>query len=292
MRVTQSILTRNMIGNMNQNRETMDRLQSAMSTGKEVNSSSDDPVRFARANRYRQMIAQNDQYKRNINDAMGWTNNYETLMGELHGFVVEAKEAAIQGADNTQSAGTREIIAERVEGLINQVLNVANSSYVGKAAFAGTLTNVDTAFEYDGNTVTYNGNDREMSRRIAESLDVTINITGNDVQGTGVFTELIALRDALTSNDRVAVAAQIATLENVEDEMLTLASKVGLAKNHLSLTEERLGTAETNIVSFLSHTEDADLADIIAKYSSEEIAYKAALEATAKAINLNVLDFI
>ncbi len=292
MRVTQSILARNMMVNMNRNREAMDRLQAAMSTGKEVNSASDDPVRFARSNRYRRMLAQNEQFKRNINDAFGWANNYESVMAEFHDLMVETKTTAIEGSDNTQNADTRQILANRINGILDQALSLANSTYVGKSVFAGTMTDTQDPFQYDGTSVTYTGNAETMHRRINEGLDIEINLSGTELEATGIFDTLINLRDSLTANDAAATATAIENVDNSVQEVLTLASKIGLIKNHLSMTQQRMETADANILSFMSQTEDADLAEVISKYSSEEIAYKAALQTTSKALQMNILDYI
>ena len=292
MRVTQSMMTRNMLINMNKNRENMNRLQEAMATGKEITKSSNDPVRFARATRYRAMVAQNEQYRRNINDGMAWSNNYETVMEEFRDLMEEAKALAIQGADNTQSAATRGILADRVNGILEAAVSIANSDHVGKAIFAGTMTGMAEPFTYDGLTVTYNGNSGAISRRIAESMNLDINITGTEIEGTGLFTALIDLRDALSTNDAISTAASIDDVDGSIKEILTLNSKVGLNKNHLDMTETRLNIADTNVLAFLSRTEDADLTQIISKYNAEEVAYQAALTTTSQVLNLNVLDFL
>jgi flagellar hook-associated protein 3 FlgL len=238
------------------------------------------------------MLARSEQYRRNITDAKGWTNNYETVMTELQQLLMESKEIAIKGADNAQSADTRNILAQRINGILDQVLSAANSEYVGKSIFAGTLTNETEPFAYDGSTVTYQGNDVTMSRRIAEGLDLEISISGTELNATGIFSALIDLRTALEANDRAGVATIINNVDSAAEGVLTLSSKVGLMQSHLDMTEVRLDTADTNILSFLSKAEDADLAEVISKYNNEEIAYKAALQTAAEAMHLNILDFL
>lgn len=292
MRVTQSMMTRNMLINMNQNRENMNRLQEAMASGKEITKASDDPVRFSRAARYRSMIAQNEQYRRNINDGMAWSNNYETVMEEFRSLLEEAKALAIQGADNTQSLDTRQILGNRVDGILEAAVSVANGDHVGKAIFAGTMTDLAEPFSYDGTSVTYNGNSGSITRRIAESMNLNINVSGTDLEATGMFTALINLRDALNANDPVNTAVSIGEVDSAIDDVLTLNSRIGLNKNHLEMTETRLNIADSNIMAFLSRTEDADLAEIISKYNAEETAYQAALTTTSQVLNLNILDFL
>ena len=62
MRITQSMITKSLLSSINQNRESMHSIQESITTGKEVERSSDDPVKFFRANRFRQSIKQNKQY--------------------------------------------------------------------------------------------------------------------------------------------------------------------------------------------------------------------------------------
>jgi len=292
MRITQSIMSRNLIQNMNVNRENMSNLQQAAATGKEITSSSDDPVKFSRAARYRKALSQSEQYARNINDATGWTDNYSMVMNEFHSLVVDSRSVAIQGADASQSPQTRHVLANRIDGIIQQAISISNSSYLGKSIFSGTDTRNMEPFDYDGTAVTYSGNDGKMKRRISEGLDVEINITGNELASSGVFETLIDLRDALENNDDVAIAGLITNLDTSADNVLALESRNGLVKSRMQMSSTRLETARTNILSFLSETEDADLAEVVMEYNSEEMAYKAALQTTTKALQMNIMDFI
>ena len=167
MRVTQSMMSRNLINNLNLNRESMNTLQNAAATGKEIKSSSDDPVKFSRAARYRKTLNQYEQYIRNANDGQGWTDNYQMIINEFQNLIVEARDVAIQGADAAQSSETRLVLADRLESIIEQAVAIANSSYLGKSIFSGTDTRNLEPFTYDGSAVSYSGNDGKMSRRVS-----------------------------------------------------------------------------------------------------------------------------
>ena len=292
MRVTQSMMSRNLIQNLNLNRENMNSLQQAAATGKEITSSSDDPVKFARASRYRKTLSQYDQYLRNGNDGLGWTDNYSMVMNEFQNLIVEARNVAIQGSDAAQSPQTRLVLADRINGIIEQTVSISNSTYLGKSIFSGTDTRNLEPFTYDGSTVSYSGNAESMKRRISEGMDVNINIAGTELSGAGVFESLVDLRDALTANDVTTVASLISDLDVASDNLLGLESRNGLVKSHINMTQSRIETAKINIMSFLSETEDADLAEVIMSYNSEEMAYEAALQTTTKALQLNIMDFI
>jgi len=285
-------MSRNLMTNLNINRETMTELQNAAANGKEVSKSSDDPVRFAKASRFRKTLSQYDQYSRNINDGSGWVDNNALVMNEFHALIVDARSIAIQGSDASQSEETRQVLSDRVDDMIEESVATLNSTYLGKSIFSGTDTQNMEPFEYDGSNITYTGNEGKMNRRISEGLDVEINITGSDIESTGVFTSLVALRDALAVNDDAGVADLLQDLQDASDKVLSLDAQNGLVKGHMQMTSARLETSKVNIQSFLSETEDADLAEVIMEYNGAEMAYEAALQVTSKALQLNIMDFL
>ncbi len=292
MRITQSIMSRNLIQNLNLNRETMTELQNSAATGKSVNQSSDDPVKFSRGARYRKTLSQYEQYGRNINNGLGWVDNNALVMNEFHSLVVDARSIAIQGSDASQSQETRVVLSDRINGMIEQSVAILNSTYLGKSIFSGTDTHNLHPFEYDGATVVYSGNEGKVNRRISEGMDIEINVTGGELAGSGVFDALVELRDALAINDPARAAELMDDLEQAADNVMGLESKNGLARHHMDMTLQRLETAKTNINSFLSESEDADLAETIMQYNGAEMAYEAALQITTKALKLNIMDFV
>ena len=72
MRITTSMIQRNVLSDLNTLSEKMARTQSKASSGKEITRPSDDPFNTARAMGLRQTMDANNQYSRNIDDAMGW----------------------------------------------------------------------------------------------------------------------------------------------------------------------------------------------------------------------------
>ncbi|RKY53456.1 MAG: flagellar hook-associated protein 3 [Candidatus Neomarinimicrobiota bacterium] len=292
MRITQSIIMRSLLQNVNSSKENINKHQTAIATGKEVRNSSSNPVRFARASRFRKTISRNEQYLKNINDAKGWLDTTTSLLDDISSTMIDAKEIAIQAADESNNAEDRRMFADKIDSVINDTINLANSTYLGKYVFGGTNTLGDKPFSYDGVTVTYNGNSQNIDRRIAENYNVSINITGSQLEDTNLFSSLVDLRDALNSNDTTSIQSSIENLSSTSEELFSLTSALGSVKNQLTMTEKRLDTANMNLSSYLSQTEDVDLSKAITEYNAEEMTYKAALSTTSDAIHLNLLEFI
>ena len=112
------------------------------------------------------------------------------------------------------------------------------------------------------------------------------------MEDTNLFSSLVDLRDALNSNDTTSIQSSIENLSSTSEELFSLTSALGSVKNQLTMTEKRLDTANMNLSSYLSQTEDVDLSKAITEYNAEEMTYKAALSTTSDAIHLNLLEFI
>lgn len=292
MRITQSTLARNMVKDILKNTEKMAELQHKLSSGKEIEKASDDPVKFSMTSRYRQAMERNELYLKNIVDAKSWAEMNESLIDDLYEQNLQAKELALKAADNTLNADDRQNLANQVEATITEMVSLLNTQYLGKYIFAGTRTVETIPFKYDGTSITYNGDTGQIKRRIADNLEVTVNISGAEFMDMSLIETVIELRDALQNNDVAAIQNTISTLDNNCDRLSALSARTGSLQNQLTMTQNRLETTNTNLSSFISELEDADLIEVIAKYNSEELAYKAALQATSSSFNLTILDYL
>ena len=292
MRITQSMITKSLLSSINQNRESMHSIQESITTGKEVERSSDDPVKFFRANRFRQSIKQNKQYLENVQDAEGWlqatTFNLDSMLNQ----VMTLRERAVQSADDSLGAESRLQMASEINHILEDLVNMANESFLDKNIFSGTKTKIENPFLFDGNSIEYQGNTGKINRRISENFTININVTGQDLLDTNIFNAALNLRTALENDDTNEIANMIDSIDSASEKMISLNTGIGTIQNQLELAEDRLKTANLNLSTFVSETEDVDLASAITQYNSEELAYQAALQSTANILRLNIMDFL
>jgi flagellar hook-associated protein 3 FlgL len=110
--------------------------------------------------------------------------------------------------------------------------------------------------------------------------------------GTQVFEVLSSISAALRSGDRAAMDAGLANLDTAVDRVITTLGKVGARFNRV---ETMRGAADAQLLSMttsLSEAEDIDLPKTIVELQMQEVAYKAALGATARAVQPSLLDFL
>ncbi|NOZ08288.1 MAG: flagellar hook-associated protein 3 [FCB group bacterium] len=291
MRVTQSMLTRNLLSSLNSAKESLNTLNNSIASGKRLDRASDDPGQFIAASRFKQAIGRNTQYLRNIANGTMWTDATSDRLSDLYNKLSEIKDRAIQGSDDSLDSGMRAAMAEEVDGLLQEMISIANSRQMGSNIFGGTSTQTEP-FQYDGTSVVYTGNDGAIKRKIDDNTSVTVNITGQELMDTQMFDSIIALKDALIADDPSAVASTIDLLDGASEQIMSLESRVGSLANQLDLTNQRIETANVNLASYLSQSEDVDMAEVITKYNAQQVAYQAALQTMSDVIQTNLMDFL
>ncbi len=292
MRVTQTMLSRNALYRLGKRRENMDEIQNRISSGRQVQKASDDPTAFSRAERMTTRIAQNEQYMRNIDSSEAWLDNTVSLMQSLSEVVIQAKDVANRGADGQASADIRNTLADQADSLLQEALSIVNSQYLNKSVFAGTDTQTTTPFVETAGVVSYLGNDQSMSRSYSENVSIDINVDGQSIMDTGIFDAMSDLITALRADDEAAVRATIDDLKTAGDKLLGLTAEVGTRSSNLRLIRNRLEQTNIDLESFRSEARDARLDKEIVSFQTEQISYQAALQVTAKTINLNILQYL
>ena len=165
----------------------------AVVTGKRINTLSDDPVGLSQVLSIRSSLSNIDQLARNIATGRTWLNAGEAALGTVKDLITEAKTLAIQMVNGGVSDADRADAAEQIEGILLQMEELANTSVNGSYIFAGTRTNLKP-FALDqaqDPPLAYSGNPTEFA--VKTGGDATVSV-GHD--GAAVFWE-----DALAVDD-------------------------------------------------------------------------------------------
>lgn len=305
-RVTQGTITSQLLSNINGNLRQMQSLQEKMSTGRNINRPSDDPVGITYSLRYRSDLVVNERYQKNVNSALSVLDYNDTLLSQVTDVLKRMKELAVQGSNGTNPDVALENIASEISQLKEQLVEIANSQFNGKYVFNGQFTdqrpyaaNVDPA-----SVLTDSGN---IDYLISAGVKLTVNLKGNDVFGypppgsttvspkyeeDNIFYVADQLIANLQAGNYEGVSDQIALLESRTDKVLTQQAEIGARVNRVELMEQRLQDLNLNLETLQSKTEDADLAELIIKAQVNENVYQASLSVGSKIIQPTLVDFL
>ncbi len=147
MRITNKIMQRNNLANMNTNKIYQDTLSNQMATQKKVNRPSDDPVVAIRALRLRSSVTEITQYySKNIPDAESWLNVTEDALKNLSQIVTNMIGQCTKGANGDLKTTDRQIILEQLQALGEEVYSTGDADYAGRYVFTGYRTDTSLSF--------------------------------------------------------------------------------------------------------------------------------------------------
>lgn len=296
LRVTPGMMHTQLTRNLNRTLTDMAKLQEQLTTGRKINRASDDPVGITYSLRYRSELSGNVQYQKNIDMALSWLDFNDTVLQQAQDVLKRLKELAVQGANGTNPDVALNNIADEVEQLKDQIIDIANSTLNGKYVFNGEKTDF---IPYDpsvdpGTVQTDTG---KIYYMVGVGVKLQVNLSGSDVFGQpgeadNVFTVLDEIITALRNGNQAGVAAQIPNIESRMDKILNQQAEIGARVNRVELMQNRLKDLEINLTDLQSKTEDADFEKLIIDAKINENIYQASLSVGARIITPSLVDFL
>ncbi|WP_265445729.1 flagellar hook-associated protein FlgL [Acetivibrio straminisolvens] len=301
MRITNNMIVNNMINHIGKNLARMDKYQQMLATGKKITVPSDDPVVAARALKLRTDVAQIEQYKTNVKDAISWLEITESALRNVGDILQRARELAVQASSGTATEEDTRKIQQEVEQLRNQLIKLGNSTYAGRYIFSGFKTNTKLLND-DGTFAIDVANTEEIIYQIGISDNININVTGGDLFNAGsdataplkgkLFEDFDNYIAALNSGDHSLISDAITAIDENFSHLLRIRADVGARYNRLELTSDRLDIDSLNFIKLMSENEDVDQAENILLLKSEENVYRASLSGGARIIQTSLVDFL
>ncbi|MBE7681626.1 flagellar hook-associated protein FlgL [Paenibacillus sp. P13VS] len=305
MRITNNMLSSQLLLNLNRNAQQMNNTQTQLATGRKINKPSDDPVGITYSLRYRAELSSNEQYQKNVDSAVSWLDFNDTVMNQAGSVVQRLRELTVQASTGTNPQSALDSINEEVKQLKEQLIDISNSKLNGKYIFNGETYDVkpyDFPTNPDGSLDTTNAasvvtDKGKINFIVGESVQLPINVSGNEVFGTGaeddnLFVIVNTIMKALTDGNQKELSDQLDNIDSRTDKMLAIRSEIGAKTNRVDLMMGRLDDLGINLTDLQSKVEDADYAELSMQSKIQENIYNASLSAGAKIISPSLVDFL
>ena len=300
MRITQGVLINNMLRNYNKNMAKMDKLNTQLATGTRINTPSDDPAGLVTSLRLRTKLHQNEQYKKNVSDALSWMEIADSALNNYNSVLQRVRELTVEAANGTNEPSSLKAIADELKQLKDEIGDIANTTLDDRYIFGGTRT-MDKV--YDKASGQWLGNANPINYEIGENITLQVNLTGEvfDVDFSTDSPELagsiFATLDKLIADVENGLyeeigGADLAKLDEHINNLLSYRSEVGAKMNRLEMVNSRLEDTEVNYTKLLSDNEDVNMAKVIVELTNQENIYRASLAAGARIIQPSLVDFL
>lgn len=148
MRITNRMMTNNMLYNINGNKNTLAVLEQQYATGAKIQKPSEDPIVAVRALKLRTNLSELTQYyKKNIPDAKAWMDVTESALTVGNDILTQVHTYCVQGATGTIKEGDRDDIIKTLTQLKQQVYQEGDTNYAGRYVFTGYKTDTSLIFD-------------------------------------------------------------------------------------------------------------------------------------------------
>lgn len=291
MRINNQIIARTLMQNLNRNLEMMNKSQDELSSGKKIRRPSDDPIGMAQLLSLKSSLNQQEQYIKNMEDAKSWIDTSETALNNATNVLQRVREIAIYAANSSLPENSLEALEKEAGELIDELVQIANTSYGDRYIFGGTNTQ-EPPFVYMGGVVLYTGDNNNLKWEISPEVEMVVNINGNELfqlSGDNVFDLLINFKNDLTAGK---AGEYINDLDKALDHLLSQRATLGARSKRMEMSLQREEEAKINITALMSKLEDADLAESIMNFKMQEFVYQAALATAAKSIQPSLIDYL
>lgn len=295
MRVTQSMLSNNMLRNLTSSYNTMGKLQEQLSSGKKVNRPSDDPVVVMKGMGYRMQVDKVATYQKNLGEVHNWLDSSDDALDGVGQVLHRAKELVTNAANTgAMTPEDREKIKIELEQLQQQAQDLANTKVGDKYIFSGTMTDkplYNKATDVNGDVIGI-----ELDASYKNSVDIEVF----DGVSLRVNTDAVALfkgiddlfKDITDAGDDVNFSDAIKDIDNQMDALLTARADIGARSNRADLMHNRLEMQEGAAKKQQSENEDIDYEKVITEMITQESIHRAALSVGARIIQPSLVDFL
>lgn len=301
------------------NEANFNRLTAQLSSGKKINSITDDPIGAVNIVNTNRQIGQIETFNQNVAMGMKELETMDDLLDLAGGYLSHAWDKATQANNGTYGADSLQAIKVEIDELTKTMVDLANTEFNDSYIFGGANTKrVPYEFDDDGNVLykgtKYDNPDYIRQTEVADGVFEVINTTGDKVFGyyedennySGVFGALKVLSHSLEEVINAKKAgdtdAEVAGYEKMNstldmfknslDQMTSEQTKFGGVYNRLEMTESTLETNNQNLTSYLSNIQEVDIAKAASDWYQAQYAYQASLRVASSAMGMSLLNYM
>ncbi|HEY2249600.1 MAG TPA: hypothetical protein VGH74_01020, partial [Planctomycetaceae bacterium] len=155
---------------------SMAQLEAEISSGQKFQLPSDDPSDASQAINLTSLLARFKQFDTNAQAGTALLNATDAALTTISQGLTTAQGLDASGIGDT--AIQKAALAQQIQGIIQQVLDAANSTFGGQYLFGGSQ-NAVPPFSVTSNGITYNGDQQHLSTYVAPGMTLATSIDGN-----------------------------------------------------------------------------------------------------------------
>lgn len=303
MRITNSITYNDFLKNFNTNATSVQKTLNQLSSLKEVNQASDNPLLASKIIDLNTSISQNKTFGETIKDGISWVNTQDSALEAVSNSMLRIR-SLIQSSANGGTMGKEELQANKaeIEQEVRSIVDSLNTSYDGRYIFSGqnTTTKPFSLTEANGEVtgITYQGSTTNLSREIASGVTIDLPTNGekilnNDGNGKGLSQFFDGLLKAVDTGATSELSNDyLKQIDDYRNNVTNMRTQIGAISNRLQASSSRNDTQQIQLKESLSENQDVDVAQKYLEYQNQMVAYRATLAMGTKIMQTSILDYL
>lgn len=251
-----------------------------LSSGKRINSASDDAAGLMISNRLTSQVNGLNQSVRNANDGISVAQTAEGALDETTSMLQRMRTLSIQSANGSNSDKDRVALQQEISQLSTEINRIAETTtFGGENLLDGTYNGIYQVGADSNQTISFS----MSSGGVTNSIDYGAN-GGFTMSGlsAGASTAQVSLTTA-----SISTVANAQSMIDVVDTMIAAVdskrAELGAVQNRFGSTINNLSNIAENVSAARSRVRDADFAEETAQLTSSQILQQASSSILAQA---------
>jgi flagellar hook-associated protein 3 FlgL len=287
MRITNSMIQKNLMSGLRGRMNSIAKASSEASTGHRVNTVSDDPVDASQIMRMQSQIHDIEQYRRNGTFATTKLSVEDVAISSLRDSISRAKELAMTTTSASPTDPTRLAALNQTLTLKQQIIGLGNTR-VGEQYVFGGDNSTAPPFQSNG---TYVGNANAQVVEITAGVQLPLTHSG-----TPLFTDALAAIDNLITQLQSGTPAQISaattSLEGAMQTALQTQAEVGSRMQDVKNAGTQLAAQSSALLERRDVLMDVDPAQAIVTLQQEQGALERAYAVIGRVMQTTLADYL
>jgi flagellar hook-associated protein 3 FlgL len=276
--------TQQYLADLERNQLQLQRAETEISSGLQVQQPSDDPTAIAEISQTQAAIAQNTQIQSNLGEVTTEANRADSVLQTAVQALENAISLAAEGATSTATPESQAALAQQISGLQQTLVGISQTTVNGRYIFSGDQ---DTQPAYQLDSSQPNGVQQLLNApatRVIQSVDgtsIAVAKTASEIfdapGANNVFAAINSLLTALNTNDQTGITNASDALKSASTYLNGQLAFYGSVENRL---QEATGLAQkfqTQQQTQLSQLQDADIPTVATQLTQLQVEQQASM---------------
>lgn len=287
MRITNRMLQQNLTSGIHGRAAALARAARQVTTGRKLNTVSDNPVDASQVMRMDSQLRDIEQYRRNGTFATTKLSTEDVALSSLIDVLQQAKKAAMASTSPDPADEGRVAAASSVAQMREQVIALGNTR-VGEEFLFGGDRSTTAPFLANG---TYVGDTGTRRIQINDGVTVAVNHSGQPL-----FTDALAALDnlhlQLQSGTPTQIQAAIDDLEDATQLAMRNQAETGARLQDIKDTSARLATLSVSLADRRDGVVGVDPAEAIVQLQEEQNALERAYAVVGRVLQTSLVEYL